>query len=65
LKQLSLQHEKRIWKVALRHSKLYKKRKEMNTMNPFVIYAMVAIIIAAGFLFIKYTDWKDKHVISE
>ncbi len=37
----------------------------MNTMNPFVIYAMVAIIIAAGFLFIKYTDWKDKHVISE
>ncbi len=25
----------------------------MNTVNPFIIYAMVAIIIAAGFLFIK------------
>jgi hypothetical protein len=26
----------------------------MNTMNPIIIYAMAAIIIAGGFLFIKY-----------
>ncbi len=37
----------------------------MNTMNPIIIYVMVAIIIAAGFLFVKYKDWKDKHLISE
>jgi hypothetical protein len=34
-------------------------------MNPFIIYAMVAIIIAAGFLFIWYTDKRDKHIVSE
>lgn len=37
----------------------------MNTVNPFIIYAMVAIIIAAGFLFIKLLEWKDKHIASE
>ena len=37
----------------------------MNTMNPLIIYTMVAAIIAAGFLFIKYTEWKDKHFASE
>ena len=36
-----------------------------NTMNPIIIYVMVTAIIAAGYLFIKYTDWKDKHAISE
>lgn len=39
--------------------------KEINTMNPIIIYVMVTAIIAAGYLFIKYTDWKDKHAISE
>ena len=34
-------------------------------MNPIIIYVMVTAIIAAGYLFIKYTDWKDKHAISE
>ncbi len=34
-------------------------------MNPMIIYGMVAVIITAGFIFVKYTDWKDKHVISE
>ena len=37
----------------------------MNTMNPIIIYVMVAVIIAAGFLFVKYTEWKDNHLISE
>lgn len=37
----------------------------MNTMNPFIIYAMAIIIIAGGFLFIKYTEWKDRHVTSD
>ena len=37
----------------------------MNTMNPMIIYAMVAVIIAAGFLFVKYTERKDKHIVSE
>ena len=42
-----------------------KERKEMSTMNPLIIYTMVAAIIAAGFLFIKYTEWKDNHFASE
>lgn len=37
----------------------------MNTMNPIIIYVMVAVIIAAGLLFVKYTEWKDNHLISE
>ena len=37
----------------------------MNTMNPLIIYAMAAFIIAGGFLFIKYTEWKDHHVTSD
>ena len=37
----------------------------MNTMNPYVIYVMVALIIAGGFLFIKYIDWRENHITSE
>ena len=37
----------------------------MNTMNPFIIYAMAIVIIAGGFLFIKYIDWRDRHVTSD
>ena len=37
----------------------------MNTMNPMIIYGMVAVIIAAVLFFIKYTEWKDKHILSE
>ena len=33
----------------------------MNTMNPYVIFALAALVILAGFLFVKYTDWKEKH----
>ena len=34
----------------------------MTTMNPFIIYAMVTVIIVAGFLTIKYLEWYDsKH----
>ena len=32
----------------------------MNTMNPYVIFALAALIIVAGYLFIKYTEWKEK-----
>lgn len=37
----------------------------MNTMNPYVVFVLAAIIIAAGFLFVKYTEWKDNHIASE
>lgn len=40
-------------------------RKRKEKMNPFIVYAMAAIIIACGFLFIKYIERKDKHVVSE
>lgn len=30
-------------------------------MNPFVVYGMVAFIIAAGFLFMKYLDWRESN----
>ena len=34
----------------------------MNTMSPYVIYAMVAVIIVAGFLTIKCLEWYgSKH----
>ncbi|GEM_PF-5913399 len=33
----------------------------MNTMNPYVIYVMVALIIAAGYLFMKYLEWRDSN----
>lgn len=34
----------------------------MNTMSPFVIYAMVATIVAAGLLTVWLLDWYDsKH----
>ena len=33
----------------------------MNTMNPYVIYAMVAVIIAAGYCFMKYLDGRDSN----
>lgn len=37
----------------------------MNTMNPYEVYLMVALIIAGGFLFIMYIEWRDKHITSE
>lgn len=33
----------------------------MNTMNPFVIYAMVAFIIAAGYFFMRFLEWRDSN----
>ena len=42
-----------------------RKKVKMNTMNPYVVFVLAAIIIAAGFLFVKYTEWKDNHIASE
>ena len=41
------------------------RRVTILTFLAIIIYVMVTAIIAAGYLFIKYTDWKDKHAISE
>lgn len=30
-------------------------------MNPYVIYAMVAFIIIAGYLFMKYLEWHGSN----
>ena len=34
--------------------------KEMKSMNPFVVYAMVVAVIAVGYLFMSYLDHKGK-----
>ena len=40
----------------------------MNTMNPYVIYAIVAVIVIAGYCFMKYLESRDSNhnsIISE
>jgi len=33
----------------------------MNTMSPYIVYAMVAAIIVAGYLFMKYLERRDAN----
>ena len=33
----------------------------MNTMNPYIVYAMVAAIIVAGYCFMKYLERRDSN----
>lgn len=53
-----MQHEKGIWQMADGYRKIY--AKEMKSMNPFVVYAMVVAVIAVGYLFMTYLDHKGK-----